>query len=198
MLDDHYSPVRYAVCLVTLLACVFPSPAWCQNNRVQGELNSALKGKTLLIRDFYSGNHLTYDQNGVASGDTKQGSWTLANVEITGIAVTEQGVEIAGNRMGIWYKDGQPKLDKVGKLKIHVDRPISDVDTQATWEPILSRIFVQDREDRRPILPSSWRSYLEGSDFKSRMAAWQASFKQEPNPVLKKSDASIAAPHALS
>jgi hypothetical protein len=42
------------------------------------------------------------------------------------------------------------------------------------------------------------RSYLEGINFKSRVGAWQASLKHEQNPLLKKSDASITAPHVLS
>jgi TonB family protein len=193
-------PVRWSAFLVILLVCVTPSPVLCQRNRVQDELNSALRGKILLLRNFYSGDDLGYDQNGQLRGEVTQGPWTLANLEITKIAVTTQGIEIVGNRMGTWYRDGKPGFVRVGKLKIHVTKPISDADTQATLHSIFSKIFVEAGEDLRPMVPDYWRSYLGGNDSKSRSAAWQATLAGEKNPIFRRSDApagEVTAPHVV-
>lgn len=193
-------PVRCSASLVILLICVAPSPVWCQRNRVQDELNSAFRGKVLLLRNFYSGSKLGYDQAGPLPGNVTQGPWTLANVEITRIAVTTQGIEIVGNRIGTWYRDGKPGFFRVGKLTIRVTTPISDADTRVTLQPIFNKIFVEAGEDLRSLVPDYWRSYLGGNDSKSRFEAWQATLKEDRNPILKKSDApagQIIPPHAL-
>jgi TonB family protein len=166
---------------------------------VQDQLNSAFKGKVLLVRNFYSGNDLVYDEDGAMRGDPKQGPWTLANVEITKVAVASQGIDIVGNRMGTLYKDGKPSFVRVGKLKIHVTKPISDVDTEATLHPIFKKIFIEAGEDLRSMVPDYWRVYLNGNDWASRSAAWQATVEEDNKPIFKKSDApEVSAPRAVS
>jgi len=196
-----YWPVRFSVRLAILLTCVASSPLWCQENRIQDALNSEFAGKVLLLRNFYSGKDLQYDQDGVVIGDAKQGPWTLANVEIKKIAVTAHGIDIVGNRVGTWYRNGEPKFVRVGDLRIHVSKPISDADTQATIYPILSKMFVGTGEDLRSMVPDYWQAYVTGNDAKSRLAAWGAEVERDGNPISKKSDApvgSVSAPRAIS
>ncbi len=189
---------RRSVSLVVLLVSIAPLSIWCQS--VQDQLNSAFKAKILLLRNFYSGDDLGYDQNGRLLGVVTLGPWTLANVEITRVAVTTQGIEIIGNRMGTWYRDGKPDFVKVGKLKIRVTKPILDGDNETTLRPIFSQIFIEAGEDLRPGVQDYWRSYLDGNDSKSRSAAWKATLEKE-YPPIKKSDAppgQVTAPRALS
>jgi len=189
---------KRSVSLVVLIVFAAPFSIWCQS--VQDQLNSALKGKILLLRNFYSGNDLSYDQNGGVLSVVTQGPWTLANVEITKVAVTAQGFEITGNRMGTWYRDGKPGFVKVGKLKIRVTKPILDVNNETTLRPILSKIFIEAGEDLRPVVQDYWQSYLDGNDSTSRSASWKATLEKE-HPPIKKSDAQpsqVTAPRALS
>src|SRR5258707_11061559 len=182
-------PARCSALLVILVTWVATSPVWCQTDRVANQLDSEFKGRILLLRGFYSGNDFEYDQTGVLRGTATQGPWTLANVEITKIAVTAQGIAIVGNRMGTFYKGGKPGFVEVGKLKIQVTRPNSDADTEAMLHQLFSRIFMESGEDLRPLVPDYWQSYLAGSDTKSRFAAWRATFAEDKNQVLTKSDA---------
>src|SRR5438309_9966979 len=39
-------------------------PNWSRANNLQDQLNSEYKDKNLLLRSFYSGDNLAYDQNG--------------------------------------------------------------------------------------------------------------------------------------
>jgi len=186
--------------LLLVLAASATSPVWCQTDRGADQLDSEFKGKILLLRGFYSGNDLEYDQNGVLRGTATQGPWTLANVEITKITATAQGIAIVGNRMGTLYRGGKPGFVKVGKLKIEVTKPNSDADTEAELHRLFNKIFMESGEELRPLAPDYWQSYLAGSDSKSRSAAWRATFVDNKNQVFTKSDATageVSAPHVV-
>jgi len=186
--------------LLILLSCTESSPVWCQTSRIQDELNSAYKGQIRLLRNFYSGNDLEYDQSGALLSGGIPGPWTLADVEIKGIMVTAQGIEILGNRMGTWFRYGKPSFVKISKLKIHLARPVSDADTEATLQPIFRKIFTDPGEDLRPMVPDFWKYYLGGTDSKSRSAASRATLEENKIPIAKAGDASarqVTAPRVV-
>lgn len=180
-------PIGYRAALLLVLICIGSSPIWCQNHNVQDHLNAAYRGKLLLLRNFYTGNDLGYDQDGVLrAGAVTQGPWTLAGVEITSLAVTAQGVEILGNRQALLYSHGKQGVVKLGKLRIHVARPISDVDNETVLDPILTKVFIRpEEEDLKPMVPVFWRSYLAGTDSKSRAAAWQNALQENGVSTVK-------------
>jgi TonB family protein len=128
------------------------------------------------------------------------GPWTLADVEIKGVTVTSQGIEIVGNRLGTLYNKENPGYIKGGKLRIHVAKLVSDVDSDATLNAIFSRIFIELGEDLRPMLPDCWAYYLEGTDSQSRLAAWKASLEKRKVVTIRPADAppgKIAPPHLV-
>jgi TonB family protein len=192
--------LRCSLRLLTILILVTPRPILCQTNDVQDQINSAYKNKILLLRNFYTGSNLAYDQSGALQGAASSGPWTLAGVEIKGIGITAQGIEIVGNRMGTVYKDGKPRAIKVSKLKIQVSKPASNTETKAAIDLILARVFIDPAEDLRPMLPEFWRYYLSGTDSQSRSAAWQATLAKAPVVPLRPKDfpaGKLTAPHAV-
>ena len=193
-------PASCRIFTLILLSCLVSSEAWCQRDHLQAELGAAFKNKVLLLRNFYSGNNLEYDQSGVLSGVATQGSWMLANIRIKSVAVTAQGIEIVGNRMASWYRDGKLSLVEVGKLRIGVVKPISDADDETTLRTVFHKIFIESGEDLHPLVPAYWQSYLSGNDKKSRLDAWSATLEREGPPTVKASDASggiVSPPRAL-
>jgi TonB family protein len=134
----------------------------------------------LLLRNFYSRNNLEFDQDGVLrSGEVTPGPWTLAGIEITRIAVAAQGVEVLGHRLGISYASGKRDVVKLHELKIHVAKPVSDVDAETVLDPIFSKIFIDpDNENLSLLVPTCWRPYLAGTDPKSTITAWEAILKE--------------------
>jgi TonB family protein len=193
-------PLRFSFTLVLILFSAGSVPIHSQPlSAIQSQLNLAYKGKTLLLRDFYRGDDLAYEQNGSVLGNAAQGPWTLANVRITGVTVTALGMEIVGDRLGTWYKNEKAQFVKIDKLKIHIARAISDTDTEATLRPIFSRVFIQQGEEIGPMLPEYWRSYLAGTDSKSRAASWLASLEGHiPTfKIGKSSDGEVAPPRLV-
>jgi len=165
---------KYSVFLGIFATYVAASLAQGQTSVVADQLDSKFKGEIFLLRGFYSGDQLEYDQNGVLRSTATQEPWTLAHVEITKLTLTPQSIVILGNRMGTLYKNGKPGFVKVGKVKIEVTRSNLDADKKETLDQVIGRIFIESEEDLRPLLPEYWQSYLAGNDLKSRSAAWRA------------------------
>jgi TonB family protein len=171
--------VKHSAGIGILLACVVPSTIWSQATSVQDQLDGMYKGKVMLLRNFCSGNDLRYDGNGVLQGPAAQVPWSLAGVQVTDIALTAHEIEIAGNRVGFWYRGGNRELVRVSKLKIHVAKGLSDADSTAEVNAALSKVFMQSGEDLRPMVPEYWKYYLSGGDLKSRSAAWRSALDKK-------------------
>src|SRR5215468_6090592 len=102
--------------LMIVLMCAASSICG-QTDSLQDQLNSTYKGKILLLRNFYSGTDLEYDQNGTLVSRASLGPWTLSSVEITDISVKKQSIEIEGNRLGMLFQNEKPRPVMIGKLK---------------------------------------------------------------------------------
>ena len=185
---------RRSCSLVIGLMYVGSIPIWAQTGSVQDQLNSTYKGKILLLRNFYSRTDLEYDQNGILLSGANSGPWTLAYVEITGVTVSTQSIEVVGNRLGTLFQNGKPRPVMIGKLKIHIARPVSNVDTEAALYPIFRKILIEPGEDLRPLLPDYWRYYLTGTDSQARSAAWEATLEKSKVVPLKPAIAPTGAP----
>jgi TonB family protein len=170
-----------------LLAPFAGLPSWSQSNHIQDQVRSAYKGKIFLIRNFYAGNELQYDENGLLKGNATPGPWSLAGVEIKDIDATAQEVDITGNRLGTLYRNGKPGFVKVGKLHIHLAKGISDGDKEADIEAILGKVFMQLGENLRPLVPECWTYYFSGNDLQSRSRAWKAAVESK-YPTFKPND----------
>ena len=161
---------------------------------MEAQLNTTYKSKALLLRNFYSGNDLKYDQDGKLLSSASSGSWTLPSIEIRRVAVSAQGIEIVGNRLGTLFQNEKPLPVMIGKLKIHIGRPGSNVDTEAALRSILNKILIEPGEDLRPLLPEYWRYYLTGTDVQSRKAAWEANLEKSKVVPLKLANAPTGTP----
>jgi hypothetical protein len=160
----------------------------CQTTQTQDSINSVSEGKILLLRSFYSGTDLVYDQNGIPLNGGVPGPWTLANVKVTHVVTTAQGIEIVGDRMGAWYRSGKISFVKIGKLKIHVARSALGADRSPGPDTILRKIFIQPEENLASMMPEYWRYYLQGSDSTTRRAAWRESLEKKSAPAISQND----------
>lgn len=169
---------RCFICVLSLI--IFAnSRLWSQKERVQEELNARYKRKSLILRNFYTENDLTYDQRGTLQDHAFKGSWTLASMKLSRIAIVPDGITIDADRMGTVYggKIGTAKGDihelgkmpkahlvNLGKVKIHVEKKIEDGDTVTAIRPIFESIFVRPDEDLRPMLPDYWEGDIKTED----------------------------------
>jgi TonB family protein len=174
--------------LVATLVIVECLPVWCQAG-LQDQLNSNYKDKTLLLRNFYAGNDLTYDRNGILQGPAREGPWSLAEVQIKLLHLTAQGLEISGSRLGALYTGERVSLVKTANVQIHVLDPNLGTGTKDSLDSILRKIFVDPaHEELAPLLPDIWKYYLAGTDLESRSNAWKLSHHKGPIVPLSARD----------
>jgi TonB family protein len=200
---DYMTNLRLHHCFVcaALFLSSLSSRMWAQTDRLQDKLNSAYTGKTVLVRNFYSGRVLEYGLNGQLLSPSRRGPWTLAGMEITRIAVRSVRIEINGNRMGVVFKNGKMRFIKVGKLQILVDTDVSESRSNAVFNLLSQRIFIDPRADLRLLLPDFWQAYFSGSDLKSRTTAWRTALERDtaaslPANVSPRTGA-VSAPRAI-
>ena len=175
--DNAAMRIRRAIPVAVL--CLWSLPIWCQG-ALQDHLDSVYRGKTLLLRNFYSGSDLRYDQSGNLISGGVPSSWTLASMEITSVTLGPQEVEIAGNRIGTRYLVEKREFLRIGKIKLHIAHPAAIANNGPTLEPVLAKIFIEPGEDLRPMLPDYWSYYLSGTDLPSRRSAWKSAVALGP------------------
>jgi len=56
------------------------------------------------------------------------------------------------------------------------------------YQAALRKVFIEEGEDIRPLVPVFWKYYFDGKDTKSRTIAWEVSF-QNTNPAFRAADA---------
>lgn len=77
----------------------------------EDELKQMLVGKPLYLRGGYLDNSLSFNQNGVLTGHSEQGSYTLCAVEIEKVRLSKRKVELEGIRYGLHFLGALPSED---------------------------------------------------------------------------------------
>jgi hypothetical protein len=158
-------------CWLAILMITACHKAWCQGD-IQNQLNSEYKNKTLLLRNFYAGNDLKYDQNGVLQDSVNEGPWSLAAVELKTLNLTEHGLEISGNRLGTLYEAGKVRLIKTGNIRIRISRSDLRTGDKNAVDSIFAKVSVDSaHEQLDALIPEIWKYYLAGTDLQSRLTA---------------------------
>jgi TonB family protein len=154
-------------------AGLFPITANSQSaGATDVQLNAEYKGKVFLLRDFYSGKEIDFDEDGKALASTAVGSWTLAKVKIGGIQMLPQSIEIKGERLGSWFTDGTIRLMKAGEITVRIARPNSATDPLSTARQLLTRVFIPAGEDVCSDFPDFWQLYCSRTDPKASERVW--------------------------
>lgn len=118
-----------------------------------------MEKQTALIRHFYEGSLLRYD-NDVNVVGAPEGSWTVSGyVEIQRLRIEGNSIMIEGRRLAAIYdtKQRNMRLARYGEpvvIKIPIE---SDADANKK----LRQVFVSENEDQVSIVPSYWRHYAE-------------------------------------
>jgi outer membrane biosynthesis protein TonB len=114
------------------------NPATKDSSQSEGikeeELKQMLVGKPLYLRGGYLDNSLTFNDHGILTGSSPQGSFTLSGVQIDRVHLSKHKLELEGSRYALRFLGGNPNDDptksvdrvkitpKKKVLKITVDR----------------------------------------------------------------------------
>jgi outer membrane biosynthesis protein TonB len=77
----------------------------------EDDLKKLLVGKTLYLRGGYLDDTLAFNEHGVLSGHSPQGSYTLSGVSIDKVRLTKHKVELEGQRYGLHFLGALPSED---------------------------------------------------------------------------------------
>ncbi len=139
-------------------------------NELDRHLRDQYKGKTLLVRNFYSGDSLRYDSSGQFLGRATAGDWTVdALVQIDDVRVASHRLKIQAKRMHMgWVRDGGfsavPAPDgKSGKdyaetRKLRIEANLSPGEVTAdSADAMLARIFLTSSDHFAELVPEYWK-----------------------------------------
>jgi TonB family protein len=161
--------LRYSVLIATAaLVSVLWSAAASAESDLERHLNDEYKGKTFILRGFYSGDHLKYDSGTRTISPSSSDDWTVSGI------VQVEYLRLSGNRLGInarrlhmGWLDGhfQELHDHVGKLdkdertdrslRIEADLGAENADSA---ERVLSEIFLTTHDRFADLVPEYWKA----------------------------------------
>jgi TonB family protein len=160
--------LRYSVLVATaaLASALWPVAASAESD-LERHFNDGYKGKTLILRGFYSGDHLTYDSSGRILNPTVPDDWTVAGiVQVERLKVSGDHLRIDARRVHLGWLGGvfQELHDDVGKtdkdekadrsLRIEVDL---GSETSEAADKVLSNVFLTSRDNFADLVPDYWK-----------------------------------------
>jgi TonB family protein len=129
--------------------------------QVEQSIENAYKGKTLSLRNFYTGPTLEFDSNGGALKGSKVGPWTLySHILVNGMKLKSQSLEIDAKRLYLHYLAEEKKFQafRDGDVRIHIHLDREPSRTQ-DLEPTLARVFLNSGEDFSELVPPYWKEF---------------------------------------
>jgi TonB family protein len=178
-------PTSRPLCIVVLLVlavAVVPFRLRA-GDELEQHLSDQYKGKTLLLRNFYSGDSLRYDASGKLSGKATSGDWTVDGiVQVDDVKVSNHRLTFQGKRLHMgWAPDPgfalvpEPEgkagedYEKSKKLRIEADLGPGEM-TRDSSDALVARIFLTPQDRFVELVPDYWkpcvRAGLTGQDAK--------------------------------
>jgi len=162
-------PLRYLV-LIAIAGAV--SAQWPVAASAEGDLerhlNDEYRGKTLILRGFYSGDRLNYDATGSPVSPSSPDDWTVSGiVQVEDLRVSGDRLRIDARRLHMGWLDGrfQDLHDRVSKgatgekkdrsLRIEVD--LGGAETADSADKTLSQIFLAPGDRFADLVPDYWK-----------------------------------------
>jgi TonB family protein len=159
----HLSRVSYLT--ATALLAFLAVSAYALASDLEDHLRDQYKGKTVILRGFYSGERLRYDSAG-AVADARSGDWTTDGfVLVSDIHVSDMRLKIKAKRLPVvlgpkgtleFLGDTSKTQKKAPPLRIEAELPqVNSSFDQASVT--LSRIFLVARDSFAELVPDYWK-----------------------------------------
>jgi TonB family protein len=153
--------IAYALFLLLRISSVTGVCGEKPDNQIKKELEKTFKNKTILIRNFYSGDYLTYNPEGTLISGGESGSWAISGYfKPSGIKLTPNALFLTGNRL-YW-------TDKAGFIRcsnntiIEIKRTPEQQTLPLIMQP-LQRVFLSDQEIPVDAVFLYWKELIQDS-----------------------------------
>lgn len=161
---------------LVLAICSIPAKAAGSND----DLRSKYQGKVVMLRNFYCGSDLIFNEQGVLQSGGAIGAWTLCrDIRIRDIEVKKGDLRIKGQRIYLFRgQDGKDFLDVTAqepdaakKSKVYKDLlSRQEVSIKAQLPPnaddagiqlVLDKLFYPSEQDFLQALPGLWKCFFQ-------------------------------------
>ncbi len=135
-------------------------------------LNDQYKGKTLILRGFYTGDYLKYDASGRAIDPGSPGDWTVSGiVNIESLKLKSHELIINARRLHLGWPNGNfqelhdtaPKLtQEEGNRALRIEASFNAATPEAV-DGLFGRVFLTSSDRFADLVPEYWRSCVRAS-----------------------------------
>jgi len=167
--------IKSHIAAVCLLAIAVLSAAGQDRQQLERQLQSDYVGKIRLIHGFYEGGDLRFGSDGKLLKGGKPSSWTLAGVEISGLRLDPDRLDIKGKRVAYAYETDHRSFKhvyRVGNVKIALEMPA--MADEGSIRGTLERTLLKDNPVNTSELPDYWQAFLNdlnGDSEKARVSS---------------------------
>jgi TonB family protein len=156
---------------VALVLAVTLAPSYLQaGSELEQHLRDQYKDKTLVLRNFYPGDHLRYESGGALVGSADPGDWTVDGfVRVTALSLSGRHLTIKAERLSLgncgtgcgfrqYFAKQKPdkRAEDEKKVRIEVEVDPGGM-TAETADAALSRIFLNSQDRVANLVPNYWR-----------------------------------------
>jgi TonB family protein len=156
--------LRVLPLIATLLLAVLALSAHASD--LEQHLRGQYRGKTLLLRGFYSGDRLRYDSAGAATSGAHSGDWTTEGlILVSDIHVSDLRLMLKAKRLSVvvspkgtfQFLAETPKAQKKATpLQIEVELPQVNPSFEQV-NAILSKLFLTAQDSFAELVPDYWK-----------------------------------------
>ncbi len=160
---------------------------------LENQLQKLYQDKTFVLRNFYTGNKLKYNPEGVRVSGGEQGVWTLDGlITINRLKVKNERIELTGKRE-FWSYDQEEKRPRQFKSseKTIIDiGPFNTSPDAASVNRAIREIFLKDDEPLHKAVPDYWENavltFFNKNDNSINESAKKKYFNRSDNLILPK------------
>ena len=143
------------------IVLVLTITAWLVSRAEDGieqHLRDQYVGKTLILRNFYSGKKLVYDSAGQLARDAKHGDWTIDGaVQLDKVRISADSLTIECKRLRLRAAESfRPTLHDAGYVRIEVKLG-PQITTLDAAQGVLEKIFLTSKDTFAEQIPDYWQ-----------------------------------------
>ncbi len=156
---------------VALVLAVSLAPSYLEaGSELEQHLRDQYKDKTLVLRNFYPGDHLRYESGGALADSADPGDWTVDGfVRVTALSLSGRHLTIKAERLSLgncgkgcgfrqYFAKQKPdkRAEDEKKVRIEVEVDPGGM-TAEKADAALSRIFLNSQDRVANLVPNYWR-----------------------------------------
>lgn len=185
------------------LTCILTTTTVQADDRkeIERHLKKEYQGKTVILRNFYSGKRLRYDSAGKLLEGGAPGPWTLyGRIKIKKIKLRQDRLEIKGERFFLAYKEKEKNFKAIGDQKVKIEVGMqSDSMNEHSLRQAMTKIFLSGGDRLADVVPSYWKSFFlrDKEQLRLVLRPGQARTTEKEQEMFRIDGEKVSAPECL-